>query len=112
MKLKYKVLSIGLIVFLLILSIFSGYQSIIERHEFTHEAINTQFGLESKTTVNLFSGSVDYTIPEDFNREDLKIVKSLHSMNELVTYQFSTFYLLISLMMMSILLILMVIVIK
>jgi len=109
---KVGFLVIGIIGFLLFLTIFRGYQNIIGKHELTHEAINKQFNLKSKTTINLFSGSVEYTYSEDFPEEDLRIVRSLHAVNELVTYQFSNFYILISLMMAGILIILVAIVIR
>jgi len=66
---------------------------IVVAHEETHKTINSYFGIDSDIEYGLFTGR---TVSEvDSKREDINIIMSLHSMNELVTYQFSMMFVII-----------------
>lgn len=95
-KTLIKISMIICLMILLVTTIYSGLQSIILKHEITYATINKNFGIETEEiSVNFLKGNIRYEIPEGFKDEDLKILKSLHSINELVTYQFVNFYLLL-----------------
>jgi len=112
MKIKYKILTFSFIVILLVLTIITGYQSIVEKHEITHAVINKNFGIRTEIKTDFFSGTATYTYPDNFPEEDRRIIKSLHSINELVTYQFLIFYLLLAPQISGILMILLVLVMR
>jgi len=97
MKTKYKALFVIFLAVLLALDIVFGLQSIVEKHETVHAKINDNFGIKSKITTDFLAGSTEYSFNENNTKEDIRIIKSLHSVNELVTYQFYTFYLQLSL---------------
>jgi len=86
-----------ILLFITILLVVIGYigiQSIIGMHEQTHVKINEVFNIKSEVEMGLMDGSVSY-IPVNLTKDEAKELKIYHLLNELTTYQFYNFYLLL-----------------
>jgi len=77
----------------------------VERHEQVHQKIFEEFGVKSKVEIGFLRGSTEPGFDGYETPESLRIIRSLTVMNELVTYQFYVFYLVVSPMIAGILII-------
>jgi hypothetical protein len=112
MKAKYKALLFTVIAILLASSIYSGLQSMVERHEKVHQKIFEAFGVKSKIEIGFLEGTTEPKFDGYETPESLRIIRSLTVMNELVSYQFMTFYLLIAPMIAGIFIIMLILILK
>lgn len=83
-----------IMIILLVATGYIGIQCILGMHEQTHVKINDVFNIRSEVEIGLMDGSVAY-IPVNLTKDEAKQLKVYHLLNELVTYQFYNFYLIL-----------------
>lgn len=77
MKLVFLALAIGCIIF--------GNVFLVYAHEYAHQQIYKNFGVEAK--MEFFDGQPKTIAESSVSAEDRVIVRTLHSVNEIVGYQ-------------------------
>jgi hypothetical protein len=90
---KLKIAFILLVIILEVAGILAGLQSIVSRHEQVHQKIFEEFGVKSKIELGFLSGATEPLYDGYENPESLRVIRTLTSVNEIVTYQFYVFYL-------------------